>query len=251
MNHGRPLPVQAVVFDVGETLLDETRQYSTWAAWLGVPHHTFSAIVGALIATGGDYLDAYGYFRSGFDLPTERKRRIQSGFGERIDSTDLYPDAIPSLLALKNRGFVVGVAGNQTAHAHEMLAGLSLPVDWLATSSSWGIQKPAPDFFRRVVETCGCEASRCLYVGDRIDNDVLPALSCGMRAAFVRRGPWGHWQAARRTAKRADLRIDCLTELPGLLSLAGGQTLRKSRMDGASTDAGAQRVSREIPVAGL
>ena len=34
-------PVRAVWFDVGETLIDESREYGTWADWLGVPRHTF------------------------------------------------------------------------------------------------------------------------------------------------------------------------------------------------------------------
>ena len=44
--------INAVVFDVGETLVDETREYGTWADWLGVPRHTFSAVFGAVIALG-------------------------------------------------------------------------------------------------------------------------------------------------------------------------------------------------------
>ncbi len=39
--------VDAVVFDVGETLVDETVEYHAWADWLGVPRHTFSALFGA------------------------------------------------------------------------------------------------------------------------------------------------------------------------------------------------------------
>jgi hypothetical protein len=35
-------PVRAIVFDVRETLVDETTEYETWADWLGVPRHTFS-----------------------------------------------------------------------------------------------------------------------------------------------------------------------------------------------------------------
>ena len=35
--------INAVVFDVSETLVDESREYGTWADWLGVPRHTFSA----------------------------------------------------------------------------------------------------------------------------------------------------------------------------------------------------------------
>jgi hypothetical protein len=48
---GRPtVPIRAVWFDVGETLIDESRQYGTWADWLRVPRHTFSAMFGAVIA---------------------------------------------------------------------------------------------------------------------------------------------------------------------------------------------------------
>jgi hypothetical protein len=46
--------IGAVVFDVGECLVDETREYGTWADWLGVPRHVFSAVFGAVIARGQD-----------------------------------------------------------------------------------------------------------------------------------------------------------------------------------------------------
>ena len=49
------MAVKAVVFDVGEVLVDETREYGTWADWLGVPRHTFSAVFGGVIASGRDY----------------------------------------------------------------------------------------------------------------------------------------------------------------------------------------------------
>ncbi|GAA2514622.1 hypothetical protein Ahu01nite_082030 [Winogradskya humida] len=45
--------IRAVVFDVGECLIDETREYGTWADWLGVPRHTFSAMFGAVRPASG------------------------------------------------------------------------------------------------------------------------------------------------------------------------------------------------------
>ena len=51
--------IRAVVFDVGECLVDESREYGTWADWLGVPRHTFSAVFGAVIARGGDYRETF------------------------------------------------------------------------------------------------------------------------------------------------------------------------------------------------
>lgn len=52
--YDRPM-IRAVVFDVGECLVDETREYGTWADWLGAPRHTFAAQFGAVIAQGKDY----------------------------------------------------------------------------------------------------------------------------------------------------------------------------------------------------
>jgi hypothetical protein len=60
--------IDAVVFDVGEVLVDETREYGTRVDWLGVPRHTFSSVFGAVIALGMDYRDTFQYFRPGFNL---------------------------------------------------------------------------------------------------------------------------------------------------------------------------------------
>jgi hypothetical protein len=57
--------IRAVVFDVGECLVDETREYGTWADWLGVPRHTFHAVFGAVIAQGRDYREVFQEFRPG------------------------------------------------------------------------------------------------------------------------------------------------------------------------------------------
>ena len=130
--------VRAVVFDVGETLLDESTEYGTWADWLGVPRHTFSAMFGAVIARGDDYRQTFQHFRPGFDLTDERLRREEADCGEHFDESDLYPDARPSLEKLKQLGFLLGAAGNQTVQAEQQLRALNLPVDFIGTSAGWG-----------------------------------------------------------------------------------------------------------------
>jgi len=69
------MAVVSVVFDVGETLLDDSREFGAWADWIGVPRHTFSAVLGAVTAAGRDNAEAFQYFRPGFDLAAERERR--------------------------------------------------------------------------------------------------------------------------------------------------------------------------------
>lgn len=125
---------RSVVFDIGETLLDDTREWGAWAEWIGVPRHTFSALLGAVTAQGRNNVETFQYFRPGFDLARERQRREDAGCGERITEVDLYPDVRPGLTALQQCGVWVGIAGNQTAKAAELLRALDLPCDDIATS---------------------------------------------------------------------------------------------------------------------
>ncbi|GAB3805985.1 hypothetical protein GCM10027605_33130 [Micromonospora zhanjiangensis] len=93
--------IASVFFDVGETIVDESREYGTWADWLGVPRHTFSAVFGAVIARGLDYREAFQAFRPGFDLAEERERRAAAGQAEHFAEENLYPDARHCLAALR------------------------------------------------------------------------------------------------------------------------------------------------------
>lgn len=183
--------IKAVWFDVGEVIIDESREYGTWADWLGVPRHTFSAVFGAVIASGRDYREVFQHFRPGFDLEAERQARIDAGLGEYLNANDLYPDVRPCLTELRERGYFVGIAGNQTARAGRFIRELSLPTDLIATSDDWEVSKPSVEFFNTLVEVSGHSRSEILYVGDRLDNDIAPAISAGLTAAWLRRGPWG------------------------------------------------------------
>lgn len=181
-----------MVFDVGETLLDDTAEWAAWADWLGVPRHTLSAVIGAVTAAGRDNAEAFEYFRPGFDLSVERQRREDSGHGERIVETDLYPDVRPALAQLRAAGLWLGIAGNQTARVGDLLRALDLPVDAVATSAEWGVAKPARAFFNRVVAISGRPAAEVLYVGDHRDNDIVAGSAAGLATVLIRRGPWGH-----------------------------------------------------------
>ena len=63
-----------------------------------------------------------------------------------------------------------------------------------------GGEKPSADFFNRIIAECGCAPGEIAYVGDRLDNDIRPALAAGMVAVFVRRGPWGYIHAHTPTS---------------------------------------------------
>ncbi|MEU6315108.1 HAD family hydrolase [Streptomyces sp. NPDC047014] len=209
------MTIRAVVFDVGECLVDETREYGTWADWLGVPRHTFAAMFGAVIAQGRDYREVFQPFRPGFDLTAEREARAAAGKPEWFGEGDLYPDVRPALARLRADGLWLAIAGNQTVRAGGLLRDLFTgDVDLIGTSDDWGASKPDIAFFDRLADAVPFRNDEILYVGDRIDNDLRPGAKAGMHTALIHRGPWATIQWNTPEARELPtFRIASLTEL--------------------------------------
>ena len=211
--------VNAVIFDIGDTLRDDTGEFGAWADWLGVPRHTFSALLGAVRAKGGTTDDTFAYIRPGFDLEKELRLRTEAGLPEQMGETDLYPDVRPTLRRLRSMGLWLAAAGNQSARCGAMLRELALPLDAVHTSADWGARKPDPAFFHCLAEATPHPAAVTLYVGDNWDQDIVPASKIGMKTAFLRRGPWGYLQAGTiGDARTPTFRINALAELPDLIA---------------------------------
>ncbi|MFG1748896.1 HAD family hydrolase [Streptosporangium sandarakinum] len=210
--------IRTVVFDIGETLVRDDRYWASWADWLGVPRHTLSALVGAVTAMGLDNAEAVRLLRPGIDLGEERRAREASGHGEFLDETDLYPDVRQGLQGLRDMGIRVCIAGNQTTKAGNLVRDLSLPADEVATSEEWGVAKPDPAFFRRVVELSGAAPEETVYVGDHPANDIIPAKAAGLLTCMIRRGPWGNlWANDASVLNSVDWLIESILDLPSLL----------------------------------
>ena len=184
-----------------------------------MPSLTLLGVLGAAIERGDDHLEALRTIRPGFDLEAERGARAAAGVPDEPRGDDLYPDALPCLEAVAAAGYAVGAVGNTTVEMERFLRE-RCRLDFVASSASLGVAKPDPAFFAAVARLAGAPAERIAYVGDRLDNDVLPARAACMVAVHVRRGPWGYLHARRAEAARAHLRLDSLDELlPGLESI--------------------------------
>lgn len=210
-----PAP-RIVVFDVGEVLIDETRVWSVWAELLGVTPLTFAAVLGAAIVQGEDHEVVFPAIAPNVDwhdFEDEHERRY-GGFRDE----DLHPDVRSCLAELRSLGFTVVVAGNQPARRQAQLAALELPCDDLVTSEELGAEKPDPAFFARLLSRCDVtDPAEVLYVGDRTDNDIVPAHDAGLRTCWLTRGPWGQLQDLPDDVE-PDLVLEGLGELPLLLS---------------------------------
>jgi FMN phosphatase YigB (HAD superfamily) len=191
------MAVDVVVFDVGETLVDETRTWEAVADECGVTRFTLMALVGAAIANGEPHTNAL-------------ERLGITPFPGAFFLDQWYPDALPCLERLRGAGFTVGAIGNMAVEHEELIRP---HVAFVSSSERIGVAKPAPEFFARVAELARAEPARIAYVGDRVDNDVVPALAAGMSAVHIRRGPWGHLQEPPAEA----IGIRSLDELPAVL----------------------------------
>ena len=216
--------VKMVVFDVGETLVDETRHWSEWADWLGITRFTFLAGLGHIIASGRHHRDIFPIL-TGRDYQQVLDERSRSGWAYKIVLDDFYPDAISCIQQLRADGLQVGVVGNQPKECEDCLLDLGIPIDLLGSSERWGVKKPDRQFFERLIVESGLRPGDICYVGDHPENDIAPAAALGIRTAFIKRGPWGFAFAGHTSAREADAQIADVHQLP---EIVGGWSRRSS-----------------------
>lgn len=218
MVSGWAVAIRAVFFDVGSTLVDETRMLGGWADFLGVDRMEFYAAVGAAIQAELPYSHVFEMVAPHVDMADARRRRAESGQRFVIEKRDLYTDAAACIEECKQAGLIVGIAGNQPTEAEAALLACGLDAHHLAASERWGVSKPDPRFFTKVAEACGLPPAEIAYVGDRVDNDVVPARAAGMVPVLLARGPWGVVQSRWPGAVQAAVVLRGLQGLPGILA---------------------------------
>ena len=208
----------AIVLDIGETVVSDERVYAARARRWNVPVHTAAAVIGALRATADP--------RSASVVLNGRPNGDPLGSGADaaaemyvpISRRHLYPDVTATLDALRRAGCWIGLAGNQPAGIADDLRALRLAVDAVATSAEWGLAKPDPSYFAKVIEWTGHRPDQIIHVGDQVESDVVAAHNAGLNAVHVVRGPWGHLDAADiRIASHAVAQIGTLLELEAIV----------------------------------
>ena len=208
--------VRAIFFDVGETLIDETRHWSLWADYLHVPRLTFLAALGAVIQKGLHHREVFRIFDPDFDYDRAWTERLARGETYDFLPTDFYPDAFPCLNSLKETGYVIGIAGNQPEGCEVALRNVGVQADVLASSYAWGVEKPSLKFFERIAEEIDLPPGRIAYVGDRYDNDIEPAHAAGLVPILIKRGPWAYISTPQ-DFRSARATITSLAQLPTLI----------------------------------
>ena len=125
----------------------------------------------------------------------------------------LYPDARPCLNKLHQRYFL-GIIANQPPGTRERLHrhGILQFFDLIVASAEEGLSKPNRRIFETALQKSGCASDQAVMIGDRIDNDILPARQLGMHTVWVRQGFGQYWKITNE-AEKPDYQVDNLAEL--------------------------------------
>jgi putative hydrolase of the HAD superfamily len=129
---------------------------------------------------------------------------------EEISPVVAYPDAVPTLTELRERGVRVAICSNWGWDLERSLSdsGLLHLVDLAITSARAGARKPHPRIYEVVAERIGVSSEATLFVGDSVGPDVHGPIQAGMRAAHI----WRRQGAAPELPDGAR-RLGSLTEL--------------------------------------
>lgn len=121
--------------------------------------------------------------RDDFDLPTVRAAMLDAL------EFEAFPDVVPALTALRERGLRLVVVSNWDCSLAEWLerAGIGELVDGTVSSAVVGAAKPAPAVFEAGLALTGCAPAEVVHVGDSVDNDIAGARAAGLRGVLVAR----------------------------------------------------------------
>ncbi|MDP9341158.1 MAG: HAD family hydrolase [Actinomycetota bacterium] len=246
------MPLRAVLFDFGHTLVDFHRtQDALLAAYEQVRARIEAALnidapeVGHLIdrvANEADRLVALSYAQGrleeldivqvfdevllttlGLTVPPDVVSHIVSLDHSAYSNTlTVSEETLETLARLKERGLLLGLVSNVALLPHLMRAdleslGIMAYMDATTFSSEVGTRKPDPRIFRKVLDEIEVDPADAVFVGDRLRDDVAGAQSVGMRGVLTRE----FRQEPDVPDIRPDAVIERFPELPGALDRLG------------------------------
>ena len=174
--------IKWIFFDMGSTLMDETVAYN---------HRIREAISGTDITFEQFQEKRLEYAKQNLksDIETLKFFGLEKPLWHREDEVP-YPETKDILQYLKGLGYKLGVIANQSLGTADRLAHWDLLqyIDVVAASAELGVAKPDPAIFEKAFELAGCRAEEAVMVGDRLDNDIVPAKKLGMKAVWVKQG---------------------------------------------------------------
>ena len=178
--------VKWLFFDIGSTLVDETKVYDD--------------IFQKIAVAGGVSIEevktrAIGFYKQNKRGHREVIRLLGVDYPEWSPLyEEMYPDTMECLRILKKK-YKLGIIANQIPGAEKRLEemGIRRYFDVIVSSAEEGVAKPDPRIFNIALIRAGCTPEQAVMIGDRIDNDIVPAKQMGMKTVWIRQGVGRYW----------------------------------------------------------
>ena len=135
----------------------------------------------------------------------------------RTELEQLYEEA-PAVIKTLSQKYELGIIANQLDGLADRLKEFGLLQYFNYIISSWDLQIMKPDIriFEYALGKTNCTPQEACMIGDRLDNDILPAKSLGMKTVWIKQG-FGALQKPLSKSEEPDYTINNLTELLKIL----------------------------------
>jgi len=156
--------------------------------------------------------------KKGVSLTSQQWQELAWLWYEPIsNSASVEPDIKQTLTALKKLGLTLGIVSNTFINRSSLERQLQQYgiLDFFSVrlySYEFAFRKPNTKIFELAAERIAQAPENILHVGDRIDNDVVPALKVGMHVALKEA-----YTNTGRVAPKNVLKIRRLSELPQII----------------------------------
>ncbi|MBJ6362671.1 HAD family hydrolase [Paenibacillus sp. GCM10012307] len=188
--------IRWIFFDLGDTLLDESA-----AADDVIGQYVRNANrLGYKISKEDMCERLTYYFREMTEIPirpvleelvssTEHWHAIREGVKYNKQLEQPFPGVEPMLRRLSAQ-YRLGVIANQSLGTLDRLKSYKLDsyFSLMGSSAELGMNKPDPRFFQWALKEADCRPAEAVMIGDRIDNDIIPARQLGLHAIWVKQG---------------------------------------------------------------
>ena len=173
--------IEWIFFDIGSTLADESKVYE----------RRFKKIA-ELADVSEEYVlkKAVEYCKNNQkgDLAVIKLLGVEKPVWEHQYEI-LYKDTETCLKDLSKK-YKIGIIANQEFGTEKRLIefGIRKYIDVIVASAEEGVAKPDKRIFEIALKKAGCKAENAVMIGDRIDNDIIPAKKMGMKTIWIKQG---------------------------------------------------------------
>ncbi len=200
-----PIPVEAVLFDVGGTLIEPWpsvghiyADVAKESGWKDVDSEKLNQQFSAAWKSKTDFHYSPEHWKElvikTFEgmVPLEACLELFPKLYERFEDPrvwKIHEDVLPALDELASRGFRLGIVSNWDTRLKPLLNQLKLGgfFELVTVSCDIGFTKPSPVIFEHTISKLGLPANRLLHVGDQGDEDLEGANAAGLHSLLIQR----------------------------------------------------------------